>query len=78
MPADPPDDALLSAAEVAAWLDVDETWLAPAIADDTLPVMGYTSDGAGRRRRRGPRVAAPPGPARRRDLTRRIAPAVRR
>jgi hypothetical protein len=43
--ADPPDDALLSAAEVAAWLDVDEAWLANAIAEDALPVMGYTSDG---------------------------------
>ena len=45
MPAQPPDDALLSAAEVAAWLDVGEDWLAKAIADDALPVMGYTSDG---------------------------------
>jgi hypothetical protein len=45
VPADPPDDALLSAAEVAAWLDVDERWLAAAIAEDALPVMGYTSDG---------------------------------
>jgi len=43
--ADPPDDALLSAAEVAAWLDVDEAWLANAIAEDALPVMGYTNDG---------------------------------
>ena len=42
--ADPPDDALLSAAEVAAWLDVDETWLTKAIAEDALPVMGYTGD----------------------------------
>ena len=41
----PADDALLSAAEVAAWLDVDENWLERAIADDQLPVMGYTSDG---------------------------------
>jgi hypothetical protein len=41
----PSDDALLSAAEVAVWLDVDEDWLARAIADDALPVMGYTSAG---------------------------------
>jgi hypothetical protein len=45
VPADPPDDALLSAAEVAAWLDVDERWLGTAIAEDALPVMGYTSGG---------------------------------
>jgi len=45
MPAQPPDDALLSAAEVAAWLDVGEDWLAKAIEEDALPVMGYTSDG---------------------------------
>jgi hypothetical protein len=43
--AEPSDDALLNAAEVAAWLDVDEGWLARAIADDALPVMGYTSAG---------------------------------
>jgi hypothetical protein len=42
---DPPDDALLSAAEVADWLDVDEGWLAKAIVEDELPVMGWTSDG---------------------------------
>jgi hypothetical protein len=42
---DPPDDALLSPADVAAWLQVDETWLAQAIERDALPVMGYTSDG---------------------------------
>ena len=42
---EPSDDALLSAAEVAVWLDVDEGWLARAIADDALPVMGYTSAG---------------------------------
>jgi hypothetical protein len=41
----PSDDALLSAAEVAAWLDVDESWLARAIAEDALPVRGYTSAG---------------------------------
>ena len=45
MPAHPPDDALLSAAEVADWLDVDEDWLTKAIAEDDLPVMGWTSDG---------------------------------
>jgi hypothetical protein len=42
---EPSDDALLSAAEVAVWLDVDEGWLARAIADDALPVMGYTTAG---------------------------------
>jgi hypothetical protein len=42
---EPSDDALLSAADVAAWLDVDEDWLTRAIADDALPVMGYTSAG---------------------------------
>jgi hypothetical protein len=42
---EPSDDALLSAPEVAVWLDVDEGWLARAIADDALPVMGYTSAG---------------------------------
>ena len=42
---DPPDEALLSPAEVAAWLDVDESWLAQAVARDRLPVMGFTSAG---------------------------------
>jgi hypothetical protein len=42
---DPPDDALLRPADVAAWLDVDEAWLARAVAEDGLPVMGFTSDG---------------------------------
>lgn len=42
---DPPDDALLDPAEVAAWLHVDETWVGHAIAEDELPVMGYRSDG---------------------------------
>jgi hypothetical protein len=42
---EPSDDALLSAAEVAAWLDVDESWLAQAVARDRLPVMGFTSTG---------------------------------
>jgi hypothetical protein len=41
----PSDDALLSPAEVAAWLDVDEGWLARAIAEEALPVMGFTSAG---------------------------------
>jgi hypothetical protein len=42
---EPSDDALLSAAEVAAWLDVDDEWLGRAIAHDALPVMGFTSTG---------------------------------
>jgi hypothetical protein len=42
---DPPDEALLGAADVAAWLMVDESWLAQAVAKDALPVMGYTSAG---------------------------------
>jgi len=42
---DPPDDVLLGPADVAAWLDVDEGWLARAIAQDALPVMGFTSAG---------------------------------
>jgi hypothetical protein len=41
----PADDALLRPAEVAAWLQTDVAWLARAIADDNLPVMGYTSSG---------------------------------
>jgi hypothetical protein len=41
----PSDDALLSAAEVAVWLDVDEGWLERAILEDALPVMRYTSTG---------------------------------
>ena len=45
MPHDPPDDALLGPADVAAWLDVDEQWLARAIANEALPVMGFGSDG---------------------------------
>ena len=43
--AEPPDEALLRAAEVAAWLDVDVDWLERAIARDALPVMGFTSAG---------------------------------
>jgi hypothetical protein len=42
---DPPDEALLGAADVAAWLKVDESWLAQTVANDALPVMGYTSAG---------------------------------
>ena len=42
---DPPDDALLAPSDVAAWLQVDEAWLAQAIAQDALPVMGHTSAG---------------------------------
>jgi hypothetical protein len=42
---DPPDDALLGPAEVAAWLNVDVAWLARSVARDALPVMGYTSAG---------------------------------
>ena len=45
MASNPPDDALLSPAEVADWLHVDGDWLARAIAEDALPVMGFTSDG---------------------------------
>ncbi len=41
----PLDDALLSPREVAAWLVVDERWVARAIARDDLPVMGYRSCG---------------------------------
>jgi hypothetical protein len=41
----PPDDALLTPAEVAAWLDVDDGWLERAIAEEALPVMGFTSAG---------------------------------
>jgi hypothetical protein len=42
---DPPDDALLSPAEVAEWLQVETSWLRQAVANDALPVMGYTSAG---------------------------------
>ena len=42
---DPPDEALLDAGDVAAWLKVDESWLAQSVARDGLPVMGYTSTG---------------------------------
>jgi hypothetical protein len=42
---DPPDDALLGPADVAAWLQVEEAWLVQTIAQDALPVMGYTTAG---------------------------------
>jgi hypothetical protein len=42
---EPEDDALLGPAEVAAWLQVGEGWLAEAIENDALPVMGRTSTG---------------------------------
>ena len=42
---EPPDEALLCARDVAAWLQVDEGWLAQAVRRDDLPVMGFTSDG---------------------------------
>lgn len=45
MQPEPPDDALLGPAEVAAWLQVDEDWLADAIEHDALPLMGRTSAG---------------------------------
>lgn len=41
----PDDDDLLNPAEVAAWLQVDEAWVARAVAAEALPVMGYTSAG---------------------------------
>jgi hypothetical protein len=43
---DPPDDALLDAVAVGAWLQVDEDWLERAVKRDGLPVMGFTSTGA--------------------------------
>ena len=45
MYANPPDDALLGPDEIAEWLVVERAWLARAVAEDDLPVMGYTSDG---------------------------------
>ncbi|MEA2291397.1 MAG: hypothetical protein QOF17_417 [Solirubrobacteraceae bacterium] len=41
----PSDDALLGAADIAAWLEVDDGWLERAVARDALPIMGYTSTG---------------------------------
>lgn len=41
----PADDALLGPDDVAAWLQVDESWLAKAVAVEALPVMGFTSRG---------------------------------
>jgi hypothetical protein len=43
--AEPADSDLLRPCDVAAWLDVDEAWLARAVAREGLPVMGWTSDG---------------------------------
>jgi hypothetical protein len=43
---DPPDDALLDAAAVAAWLQVADDWLDRAVEHDGLPVMGFTTAGA--------------------------------
>jgi hypothetical protein len=45
MSAEPADDALLRPCDVAEWLDVEESWLATAIAREELPVMGFTSAG---------------------------------
>jgi hypothetical protein len=45
VPLDPPDDALLRPGEVAEWLQVDEDWVARAVANEDLPVMGFTSAG---------------------------------
>ncbi len=45
MSSEPPDEALLGPADVAAWLHVDEAWLPQAVARDALPVMGWTSAG---------------------------------
>jgi hypothetical protein len=45
MSTDPTDDALLQPADVAQWLHVDESWLAKAVFEEQLPVMGFTSDG---------------------------------
>jgi hypothetical protein len=41
----PSDDALLRPCDVAAWLIVDESWVADAVAREDLPIMGYTSSG---------------------------------
>ena len=45
MPDPPADETLLRPCDVAAWLDVDEEWVARAVRQDALPVMGFTSDG---------------------------------
>jgi hypothetical protein len=42
---DPSDDALLRPVDVAAWLHVEEDWVAQSIENDGLPVMGFTSAG---------------------------------
>jgi hypothetical protein len=76
---DPPDDALLGPTDVAAWLQVDATWLVRAIAQDALPVMGYTTAGDPVVcSRRGSQVAAPPRPAGGRDVGGRDALRARR
>jgi hypothetical protein len=41
----PADDALLRPCDVAAWLLVDESWVADAVTREDLPIMGYTSSG---------------------------------
>lgn len=41
----PPDVAVLEPGAVAAWLDVDVTWVMDAIEQRGLPVLGYRSDG---------------------------------
>jgi hypothetical protein len=41
----PADDALLGLDEVAAWLEVDTSWVARAIARDALPVLGFATSG---------------------------------
>ncbi len=45
MAPEPTDDTLLRPEDVAAWLHVDRDWLARAIVEDDLPVMGFTSAG---------------------------------
>ena len=45
MPQDPPDEALLRPCDVAEWLAVDEAWLHRAVAEEELPVMGFTDAG---------------------------------
>ena len=41
----PDDETLLGAEGVAAWLAVDPQWLHRAIAEEALPVMGWTPAG---------------------------------
>jgi hypothetical protein len=42
---DRPIADVLDPAAVAAWLDVDVGWVAQAITDGALPVLGHRSDG---------------------------------